>query len=67
MIGASTALEMADEDSPEYLKKLSENVAMEADQSDEEQKKIEHEQEEKQRLLQQKKEEDNTFTPAKAR
>jgi len=31
LIGASTALEMADEGDPEYLKKLSEKVALDAD------------------------------------
>ena len=41
LIGASSALEMADEGDPEYLKRLSEKVAMEADQSDEQQKQIE--------------------------
>lgn len=39
LIGASSALEMSD-DNTEYLKRYSERVAMEADQSDEEQKQL---------------------------
>lgn len=34
LIGASTALEMASGDNPELLKRYSERIALEADQSD---------------------------------